>query len=98
MVLLEALALQRPVIASRVGGIPEVVSHGQTGLLVQPSNPSELAGGLKIILQDRSHAAALGMAGRIKVEHEFNALVMASKTCNMYQELEANAFPKISQS
>jgi len=95
MVLLEALALKRPVIASRVGGIPEVVLHGHTGLLIDHSNPAELAAGLKIMLQDRSRAAALGMAGRIKVAHEFNALVMASKTCKMYQELRANALPNI---
>ncbi len=87
MVLLEALALERPVIASRVGGIPEVVSHGTSGILVNPVNPEELAAGLKGLIQDRKKAEELGNAGRCRVEQEFDASLMAARTAAVYQSL-----------
>jgi len=87
MVLLEALALKRPVIASRVGGIPEVVSHGLSGILVRPANAGELAAGLVEMIQDREKTMAFGAAGRNQVEHEFNASMMANRTAAMYRSL-----------
>ncbi len=84
MVLLEALALERPVVASRVGGIPEVVSHGASGILVNPGNDDELAVGLQDLIQDREVAIALGVAGRHRVEQEFDAALMAKRTATLY--------------
>ncbi len=90
MVLLEALALKRPVIASRVGGIPEVVLHGTSGILVGPANAGELADGLREMVQNRAKAAEFGTAGRRQVEQEFSASIMANRTADMYQSLCEN--------
>lgn len=87
MVLLEAFALRRPVIASRVGGIPEVVSHGQSGLLVKPADVGELAEGINAMIEDQSKTLAFGIAGRSRVECEFSANTMADRTVAMYQSL-----------
>lgn len=87
MVLLEAFALCRPVVASRVGGIPEVVSHGYSGVLVSPTNADDLATAIKSLIEDPSGAAALGIAGRSQVESEFSANLMAARTAEMYRAL-----------
>lgn len=91
MVLLEALVLKRPVIASRVGGIPEVVSHDECGILVGPANPEELAAGLRGLIQDRKKAEELGNTGRCRIEQEFAASLMANRTAAMYQSLYESA-------
>ncbi len=87
MVLLEAFALSRPVIASRVGGIPEVVSHGYSGVLVSPTSADELATAIKLLIEDPSKAVAFAVAGRGQVEHEFSASLMADRTAEMYRSL-----------
>lgn len=90
MVLLEALALRRPVVASRVGGIPEVLSHGRTGMLISPANPAELAGAIGDLIENQDKAAAIGMAGRVQIESEFTASLMADRTVSIYQSLCGN--------
>jgi glycosyltransferase involved in cell wall biosynthesis len=87
MVLLEALALKRPVVASRVGGIPEVVKHKVSGLLVTAGNVEELEQGIVSLLTDRSCAMGLGQAGREWVEQEFSATVMARRTAYLYSSM-----------
>lgn len=87
MVLLEALALKRSVIASRVGGIPEVVLNGQSGLLVRPSNVDELASSLREMIQDPCKASELGTMGRSHIEQEFDASMMANRTAALYRSL-----------
>lgn len=87
MVLLEALALKLPVIASRVGGIPEVVSHDKSGILVSPASPEQLASGISELIQDPERAEQLGNAGRYLMEQKFPASLMANRTAAMYQFL-----------
>jgi glycosyltransferase involved in cell wall biosynthesis len=87
MVLLEALALKCPVVASRVGGIPEVATHGVGGLLVSPGNAAELEQGIDRILEDELYAKKLAEAGRLRVEEEFSASVMAERTADLYCSL-----------
>ncbi len=87
MVLLEAFALSRPVVASRVGGIPEVVSHGYSGVLVSPANSDELATAIKSLIDAPAKAAAFAVAGRGQVESEFSANLMAVRTADMYRTL-----------
>ena len=69
---LEAMALAKPVVASRVGGTPEVVVDGETGLLVEPANPEALAQALAGMLRDRERARRMGEAGRARVEALFD--------------------------
>jgi glycosyltransferase involved in cell wall biosynthesis len=63
VVLLEAMSYRVPVIATRVGGIPDIVVDGQTGLLVPPGDHAALAGALERLASDRPLAARLGAAG-----------------------------------
>lgn len=90
MVLLEAFALKRPIIASRVGGIPEVVSHGHSGILVSPANADALALEIGDMIQNPAMAAAFGVSGRSQVECEFSASMMANRTAAMYRSLCKN--------
>jgi glycosyltransferase involved in cell wall biosynthesis len=67
-VVVEAFCRGRGVVASRVGGIPDIVTNGQTGVLVQPEDPHALADALVRVLSDRALAERIGASGRIAVE------------------------------
>jgi glycosyltransferase involved in cell wall biosynthesis len=71
MVALEAMERARPVIASSVGGLPEIVAHGQTGLVVAPSDAEALADAIAELAGDLPRAAAMGAAGRQRALTEF---------------------------
>jgi len=84
---LEAMACERPVVASAVGGIPEVVVPGTTGLLVPPADPRALAESLNLVLRNRSMARQMGRAGRRRALQHFSWTSIAGHTQRMYQEL-----------
>jgi starch synthase len=84
---LEAMACGTAVVASAVGGIPEVVSNGETGLLVPPDDPGALAGALNTLVADPGRAAALGRAGRDRAVAEFGWQAVAAQTAHLYAEL-----------
>jgi glycosyltransferase involved in cell wall biosynthesis len=84
---LEAMACERPVVASAVGGIPEVVVPGRTGFLVPPADPRALAEALNRLLRDRALARGMGLAGRRRAEDHFSWTAIAAKTWRMYEEL-----------
>jgi len=69
---LEAMAAGLPVVATAVGGTPEAVVEGETGLLVPPRNPMALADAMLKLLEDRRLAQAFGQAGRARVETHFS--------------------------
>jgi glycosyltransferase involved in cell wall biosynthesis len=69
----EAMACGRPVVASRVGGIPEFVVDGETGVLVPPGDPRELSAAVHGLLDDPERRAAMGRAGRQRAEAMFDA-------------------------
>ncbi len=71
VVLIEALALGRPVVASRVAGIPELIDEGQSGFMFAPSDWEELAAVLQRAFAGRDHWAAMGAVGRRRVSAEF---------------------------
>jgi L-malate glycosyltransferase len=87
--IMEAMAARRPVVASRVGGIPELVLDGHTGWLVPPRNPDALATALGRVLADPDHAGAMGRAGRAHVEKHFTLHAMTEKHDQLYEELAA---------
>jgi glycosyltransferase involved in cell wall biosynthesis len=74
-VVLEAMAMRVPVVASNVGGIPEAVEAGRSGLLVPPDDPDALAAALARVLEDETLASSLGEAGRRRVLDDFDARV-----------------------
>ena len=84
---LEAMACGTPVVASRVGGIPEVVSDGETGLLVPPDDPAALAAALNALVSDPGRADAMGAAGRKRAAAEFGWDAIAAQTVALYTEL-----------
>lgn len=69
---LEAMAAARPVVARRVGALPETVVPGETGLLVDDDRPESVAAALAAVLGDRERARAMGIAGRLRAETEFS--------------------------
>jgi alpha-maltose-1-phosphate synthase len=84
---LEAMACGTAVVASRVGGIPEVVSDGETGLLVPPDDPGALADALNSLLRDPGRAHAMGALGRERAIAEFGWPAIAAQTVALYAEL-----------
>jgi len=71
-VILEAMALSKPVVASRVGGIPDLVRDGQNGFLFEAGNVQELAEKLKILLGNQEMAVEMGKRGREFVQSQFS--------------------------
>ncbi len=84
---LEALAMARPVVGTAVGGIPESVRDGETGLLVPPADPMAMAGAILKLLSDRDLGRRLGHAGRLLVEKEFSAQTMVDRVESLYYSL-----------
>jgi glycosyltransferase involved in cell wall biosynthesis len=72
-VLVEAMAMEIPVISTAISGIPELIENGCSGLLVKESDPSALAAAISTLLRDPEMARRLAMAGRAKVERDFDA-------------------------
>lgn len=87
LVLLEAMARGRPVVATPVGGTPEVVTDGETGLLVPPRDPEALAEALRRVLDDRDLARRLGEAGRERVAQRFTAAEQERRILLIYDDV-----------
>lgn len=83
--LTQALAMARPVVASAVGGIPEVVQDGVTGLLVPPRNPDLLAGKIAFLLNNPSVGTRMGRAGRQVIQDRYSIDHMLNQTENLYR-------------
>jgi starch synthase len=88
---LEAMACGAAVVGSRVGGIPEVVADGRTGLLAPPGDPDALAAALNALITDPDRAAALGRAGRERAVAEFSWAQIAAQTAQLYATLAVPA-------
>jgi starch synthase len=84
---LEAMACETAVVASRVGGIPEVVAEGETGFLVDPGNAPELAERVNELLGDPELAARFGEAGRKRAVEHFSWRTIAERTADLYRSL-----------
>ncbi|MFH1038963.1 MAG: glycogen synthase [PVC group bacterium] len=84
---LEAMACETPVVASAVGGIKEVVVPDQTGLLVEPGRPDQIAAAVNSLLRNPELAAVMGKNGRRRVEDYFSWESIAEKTRKMYESL-----------
>ncbi len=84
---LEAMAVGLPIVATSVGGTPEVVVDGETGLLVPPRDPVALADGMLKLLEDRTMADALGRAGRARVEAHFGEAEMLRRIESLLDRL-----------
>lgn len=83
--ILEAMALAKPVVATAVGGIPEVVADGETGLLVPPEDDAALAVALLELARDAARRREYGERGRARLEAHFTADLMAGRTLEVYR-------------
>ena len=81
------MALGKPVVAARAGGIPETVQDGVTGLLVPPRDPEALAEAIRYLLDRPALQAQFGEAGRQRVEQAFSVKRMAQQTAQVYHQL-----------
>ena len=85
-VILEALAMGKPVIATRVNGVPEVIDHMKTGLLVNARDVGGLAHAIESLLEHPERAMHLGVAGRAVVQARFTVDRMVEKTVAVFDE------------
>ena len=83
--LLQAMASARPVIASRIGAVPEVVERPEHGVLVEPRDQEALASELERLLGDSALRERIGRAARERVEAEFTVARMAERTVAVYE-------------
>jgi glycosyltransferase involved in cell wall biosynthesis len=88
--LLEAMAHELPAVGTSVGGIPEVIVHGQTGFLVPPRNPAALAAAIGPLLASVELRTQMGRAARQRVEKHFHEADMVRKTLDVYRSLLQN--------
>ncbi len=86
LVTLEAMALSRPIIASKVSALPEIISQGETGLLVPPADSAALADSILNLLRDPEKAKTMGQRGRARLEKEFTIQRMAQRHAVVYKE------------
>lgn len=89
LVALEALATATPVVASRTGGLPEIVQHNKSGILVPPKDPGELAKAVITLAKDAKLRNAMGESGRAFVREKFDPATLARRVESVYQELTA---------
>jgi glycosyltransferase involved in cell wall biosynthesis len=87
LAVLEAMLAAKPVVASRVSSIPELVGDGETGLLVPPDDAGALAEALLAVLGDPARATAMGTAGLARARAEFSVGRMAERTESVYARL-----------
>src|SRR6185369_17992616 len=84
--ILEAMALSRPVVASAVGGIPEMIEDGLTGLLVPPRDPAALSAAITRLLTDHPYADTLAKAAQNQVHDRFCVELMVRAIESIYDE------------
>ena len=88
---LEAMAMGKPVVGTRVGGVPEVIREGVNGFLVKPNDPADLAGATIRLLEDPERARLMGLEGRKIVEAEFTVQGMCQRMHDLYRSMLAQS-------
>jgi glycosyltransferase involved in cell wall biosynthesis len=87
LTLLEAMATELPVVATNVGGNPEVVLDGETGYIVPSHNPEEMANKLLLLINDKKLRQQMGFKGRERVIENFSIIETARKYEALYREV-----------
>jgi glycosyltransferase involved in cell wall biosynthesis len=90
LALLEAMLASKPVVASAVSSVPEIVADGETGILVAPDDPGALADAVSRLLDEPERGAALGRAGLARAHAEFSVARMAERTAAVYAAASAS--------
>ena len=87
MVTLEAMAMERPIVATSIDGITEQITDGVEGILVPPMDPNAIAAAINRIIENKELARSLGSAARKRVEREFTVETMINETEKVYRLL-----------
>ena len=87
MVVLEAMAAGIPVAASRVGGVPDLITHEKDGLMFDPDDPSDVRACLERLVKEPETRARLGAAGRITARERFHPKIIAKRHLEIYREV-----------
>lgn len=87
LVILEAMAASLPVVATRVGGIPFILRDGETGCLVPPREPREMAAKLRLLADRPELRAGMGRAGRERLLREYSLKAMVGRVESLYEDL-----------
>jgi glycosyltransferase involved in cell wall biosynthesis len=85
------MALGKPVVGSRIGGIPELVAHDETGVLFAPGDTTELRQILDALLTDRPRRQRYGAAARKRAEQEFSLRAHNAGLLNLYESIAVKA-------
>ena len=88
--MLEAMAIGKPVIATRVGGIPEIVKDKESGVLVEPNNVDELVNAIRYMLNNKEEAKNMGKKGAKMISEKFKLEIMVDKSEKIYEEAISN--------
>jgi glycosyltransferase involved in cell wall biosynthesis len=91
---LEAMAVGKPVVAARVGALADIVLDGETGLLVDPHSPMELALAISRFLRAPEQARQMGLRGRQRIERSFSRERQVEDVLCLYERLCAAHFPR----
>jgi glycosyltransferase involved in cell wall biosynthesis len=94
-IMLEAMSRGKPVIATQAGGVDSVVTHGQTGLLVPPSDSGQLAASILELLSHPVRARSIGQSARDLVRREFRIDTMVDLTTHLYRAIVESEVPRI---
>jgi len=87
---IEAMASGCPVVATQVGGLPNVIENGETGYLVPAQQPQALAAAMLKLISNPQKAAQMGRAAQLSVKDKFSINRLISETESLYQDLVAN--------
>lgn len=87
MVISQSMCLGIPVVSTRVGGIPQMIDDGETGLLVTPENPDQLKDALRILINDEAKRIAFGQAAQAIGRDRYHPQSVASKTIDVYMNV-----------
>jgi glycosyltransferase involved in cell wall biosynthesis len=91
MVILEAMAAGVPVVASRVGGIPDLIEDGVSGLLVEPADPASLTQAMRRLLADPAGAARIAAQAKRRAQERFQPRTIAQRHLEIYREVLAGS-------
>jgi glycosyltransferase involved in cell wall biosynthesis len=86
-VLIEAMALSKPLVGSRSGAVPEIIEDGVTGLMFKPGSVEELAAKIHEMLDNRDRAAQMGKAGLQRLNEKFHIKANIAQTQEVYEKL-----------
>ena len=86
--IMEAMSCETPVIATNLGGVPELIDHGSDGYLISPKDPEVMAASIKYLAGNPSLAKQFSAAGRAKIEQRFNCNLSAIELKRLLEQMK----------